>query len=216
MHALLFWVMAALLVAGVSICLRRDRLFALFLPLAGLLLYLMLGTPQLPDFPLQSRLNQPIEELPAGAIIVLLEERLRQTPEDVKGRRLLARAQASVGQIEAASANWLRVLETAGEDAEAYRALALSRIEGEVIPDTSFEFLKKAYKLAPEDIMTRYYLGLAYAQQADIDKAREIWVSLLADVPAGLPVTNKIKALMAEFSNQPSSRHKVKEGVNEF
>ena len=152
------------------------------LPVFALGVYLYLGNPNLPAFPLAPRLNGPVEELPAPAIIAKLEQTLMANPEDREGWRLLARIRARQNAPSLAADAWSNLLYLAPEDTEAVLGLAAARIEteGGVISANSQVLIEQAYAMAPQNRLALYYRGLLAQQAGDQVAALKFWQKSLA------------------------------------
>jgi cytochrome c-type biogenesis protein CcmH len=97
--------------------------FALGVPVTALAAYLFLGAPHavIPEVvrPVASQQESQMEEL-----FRVAEERLKQTPDDAKGRYLLARARASVGQFDEAMRDYEKLVALTPNDADAWADFA--------------------------------------------------------------------------------------------
>ena len=138
--------------------------------------------------PLAPRLTGPIEELPSGAILVRLEQKLKTNPNDAEGWRLLARLRNSLGDYEGAGDAWRRVIELQ-ESGEAFVGLATALIEQDdgLISDAALFWIDKALTANPENIAARFWRGAAWQQQGETEKARAQWLALRAQLPKNIP-----------------------------
>ena len=201
MGAFMFWMAGAAMAAGTA----RWLVFALpsgpdtrlrmsfivgFVPLAGLALYLALGTNGRADAPLAERLAGPLEELPAGAVLVRLQTELRARPDDAEGWRLMARLRRSSGAHEQAADAWRRVLELGAADAEAYTGLAQALIETEdgLIGTAATGLLDAALAVKPDDVAARFWRATAYRQQGETKAAIKMFRALMAELPEAAPL----------------------------
>ncbi len=57
--------------------------------------------------------------------------------------------------------------------------------------------------------MSRYYLGLAAAQDGEKDKAFEILTKLAADAPAGAPMSRGVRAQLAKLRGEAKTRRRA-------
>ncbi len=204
---LFFWISAAFMVGGILFFLmplvgghKRFAVgFALCLPLVAVGVYSLIGSPHMRDMPFAQRIAAQPETLPAEAVLVLLEEAIRKNPQDIQGWRLLARAQQSMGDFIKASDSWRALIARDDNDAEALGNLAQCLIEREegLISDEAFDLLERAFTLDATDNATRYFLGLAYAQQQDTKNAISIWRALLAELAADHPLAQELKQRLA-------------------
>jgi cytochrome c-type biogenesis protein CcmH len=214
--------------------------FAVALAGGTLLLYRDLGAPELPDQPLQARLaaldaaraerpGQAVAETAAAeaaagrpalpeeaseeelALVDQLAALLVERPDDVAGRRLLARSAAALGRWPQARAAQQEVVALLGEEATAADRTDLAELMvfaagGYVSPEAEAE-LARALALEPENPVARYYSGLALLQSGRADLALPIWSRLLAEGPADAPWIGPIAAeidAVAALAGQPA------------
>ncbi len=173
---------------------RRARVVAalataLLAPLAAVLLYLRVGSPELPDQPLADRLAAAAAAGPHGDLsgaVAMIEAHLAQHPEDGRGFEVVAPYYLRNGRFEEAIRAYeaaLRLLgATPARHATLGEAIAIAA-QGAVTQEARRHF-EAALALDPADPMSRYYLALAAAQDGDADRALALWSKLLEDAPA--------------------------------
>ncbi len=166
---------------------------AVGLPASALSLYLYLGAPNQPDWPLAQR----TDELKAAEFVQRLDERskalkarLEESPDDAAGWATLGLVYKALGRFS--------------ESAEAYARRHALRPEtataaadhGEVMVYASQGYVSGAaqslfeatLEIDPEHVKGRFYLGSALAQRVEeIPKAIEIWSSLEKDSAPDAP-----------------------------
>ncbi len=210
----LFWGFLALLTAAVAALIAapappraRAVLFA-GIPALALGLYLLLGSPHLPDRPLAPRLAGPPEQLPLPALAARLETQLAQSPQGSEGEGWshLARLYMSFGRYEEAQQAWLRARDLLGARSDLLSGYgeALLREAGGVVTDRA----RQAFEAAaadPNAFGARYFLGLAAKQEGRPGQARKIWQELLNDAPPGATWTARIKQALAELPGKEIS-----------
>ena len=166
------------------------------------LLYLLVGTPRALD-PSQRRAPGTL----ADAIIQLQTE-LERNPNQPEGWRLLARAQASQGNIAQARDLYAKAVKLAPDEpdllAEAAEARALAseprRFDGEAIA-----LLRHALEVQPMHQRARWFLGVAQRQAQQPAEAAKTWEPLLGVVEAGTAnsLREQINAARAEAGLAP-------------
>jgi cytochrome c-type biogenesis protein CcmH len=147
--------------------------------------YLLLGQPELAQ-----RTFAPPDARDVPGLIAALSRRMRERPGDLVGWTLLGRGYLSLNDPAQAAIAFRHASEIAPPAAKpellsAYgEALTLS--EGTVTPEAEAAF---AAALAgnPKDRAARFYLGQAYADRHQPERALALWQSLLADSPADAP-----------------------------
>lgn len=166
--------------------------------------YLLLGTPQL-----ALRALGPPQQGDVPGLVAELSRRMRDRPDDLTGWTLLGRgyltlndpSQAAIAFRHAASlappAQQPDLLSAYGE------ALALSA--GTVTPEAEAAF-QRALAGNPRDFAARFYLGQAYADRRETNKAHAMWASLLADAPPDAPWRAAVIDRMAALQMQSGAR----------
>lgn len=202
---------------------RTSKAFLAFIGaimLGGSLgLYFLLGSPQMPDQPLQARMdaakiaranrpNQVEAEAQVQALAVdadgnylELIEKLRDTmktrPTDVEGWKLLVLHESRIGNVRAAWRAKDRIILLLGDKAsgEDYTDLAEFMIistNGYVSTDAETA-LAKALTRNAKSPRARYYSGLALAQNGRPDVAYRMWIGLLEEGPEDAPWVQLIR-----------------------
>lgn len=159
------------------------------LPVLAAGLYIQIGSPGLPDFPLAARQKAG----PQNASIELLIERvqaiLEKNPKDGRGWSVLAPVLLKLGRTDEAVAAFRNALayneETAGHHADLGEALTVAA-NGVVTVEAKAEF-DRALALDPNENKARYFTGVAMEQDGQGVKAAEVWRGMLAKGPADAP-----------------------------
>lgn len=153
---------------------------------AGLGLYLLRGTPDMPSAPYELRAEAAARDDQILALMRARIEGLDQTSEQARrGWILLGNAERGRGRAEAAMAAWQRALAVrfdptvAGDIAE----IALER----GAPQAAALLIARALAEQPDDPRLRFLAGLVEAESGRPANARTLWQALLADTPAGAP-----------------------------
>jgi cytochrome c-type biogenesis protein CcmH len=181
---------AILLAAAVAWPLRRGspRLFVavlVALPVMALSLYRIVGTPQAldPDAVQVAEAGMPSME----EAVAELEATLERDPAQPEGWRLLARAQAALGNRERARDAYLSALQHIPDDpdllVEAAQAVAQAH------PDHLFDaqalgLLQQALAHDPDNQRARWFIGVAHRQRGEDAQAAAVWEELLPVVDA--------------------------------
>jgi cytochrome c-type biogenesis protein CcmH len=170
---------------------RRHNTLAsvvtILLPLTGLCLYLFMGSPGMPDMPLEARLEKPGNDM--NLLIAKAERHLAQNPDDGAGWDVLAPIYFKtmrLGDAEMAYRNAIRIL---GENPERLTGLAETLIaanQGIVIEDAR-SALADAEKMRPGNPRAQFYLALALEQGGRMPEARAAFTAILKNSPDGAP-----------------------------
>ena len=208
-----------------------QLLFAITLagvvPGAALALYIVLGSPDIPNIPYASR-NIPAEKEKIAEQLRLretqelaasLETKLKNEPNNIKAWVMLGRTYLALGQILDAQ----NALETAhglapnDPNVLVQYAESLIPLENNVITERIRDLFNRAFIANPRHPKARYYLALAKAQANDIRGAMQDWVDLIAISPKAVPwlntVHSQINAAAHEIGIDPNSLKPSAEAV---
>jgi cytochrome c-type biogenesis protein CcmH len=179
---------------------KRAALAVLaFAPLFSLLVYLSIGNPDSPDAPLAPRLDGTLEELPPGAVIAKLEQRLRDAPDDTTGWLLMARLRMTIEDYPKAADSWQRLLALDGDNSEAMVGLAQALIEqdGGVVSAAAVDLLDRALALEPENFAARFWRAEAHDQLGETKQARALWRRMRDKLPDNMPLAKMLDRRLA-------------------
>jgi len=166
-------------------------------PLASALLYLQLGTPDMPDQPLAARIIPEQNQSGEASVLANIQEirgRLEAAPEDGELWALLARTQLAAGLYGDAAGSFNKAISYEEDDLVLRAQLGEAMVyaaEGQVTP-RAVEVFEEVVSIAPNEPRARYYLGMAMAQEGNIDGALAGWSDLLASSPANAPWRQQI------------------------
>ena len=170
---------------------RRHNLAAslitILLPALGLCLYIWNGSPEVPDMPLEARLEKPGNDM--NLLVARAERHLAQNPEDGAGWDILAPIYFKtlrLGDAELAYRNALRIL---GPSAERLTGLGETLVAGNdgIVIEAARDAFAQAEELKPGNPRARFYLALSLEQAGKAEEARAAFTALAADAPAGAP-----------------------------
>jgi cytochrome c-type biogenesis protein CcmH len=163
---------------------RRRRAAAIAalagIPILAIGLYHRLGSPELPDAPLASRLEAPPEQQDVEILVQRVERHLAENPDDGLGWEILAPVYLGIGRADdavKARANALRLLgATAAREAALGEAIAFA--EGGVVTKEARAAFERARALDMGYGKALYFLGLAAEQEGRISEAVAHWRDL--------------------------------------
>ena len=161
------------------------------LPLAALALYLYVGTPTAPDFPLASRdkVMQSEGMHDINKVIPQLEARLKAKPDDLEGWVLLGRSYASLDRMAEAAEAYRHAMALSNNDPDIVAAYAESKVlegGGAVTPEVRKLFEEVRAK-DPKNVPARFYLGLVKVQEGDVETGVREWLVIQAEAPPDAP-----------------------------
>ncbi|MGK2740223.1 c-type cytochrome biogenesis protein CcmI [Tepidicaulis sp. LMO-SS28] len=162
-------------------------------------LYLWLGKPGMPDMPQQARLEKPLGELSVDALVIRLEKRLRDNPEDARGWQIIGPVYTQMGRYEDAIDAFGRYMMLEGRDPDALAGLAeaLTLASDGVVVAPARRAFEAALELEADQPQARFYMGLAKAQDGDVKAALADWEALEAETPEGAPWAPMLEAAIA-------------------
>jgi cytochrome c-type biogenesis protein CcmH len=170
---------------------RRAATLAglVLLPLGAAVLYLYLGSPEMPGEPLAARSRAASEARPIEDLVAQVEQRAAQNPNDGRAWEVLAPVYMRMGRFDDSVRAWQNSIRlngaTAAREAELGEAF-VAAANGVVNVDAKAAF-DRALALDKDDVKTRFYLGLAADQDGKRAEAEAIWRDLLAHAPPGAP-----------------------------
>ena len=190
---------------------RVAFLMMLFVPLLAVGFYLTLGSPDMPDAPLAMRLDQSADALPLDALIVKVEQHLKDKPDDLQGWEVIAPAYMRQQNYPMALSAWNRVISLGGPTPERLAARGEAQIyaaDGKVTEGAKEDF-RAAEKLDPLEPRAQYYLGLADIVDGHKEKAATRWQAMLDKAPKDAPWRASIEAELQNLVSPAPSQAQV-------
>ncbi|BCW89920.1 Beta-barrel assembly-enhancing protease [Alphaproteobacteria bacterium SO-S41] len=202
--------------------LKREAAIGLALcavvPVAALVLYATLGSPDLPGQALADRdMDAAMQEAPLEEVAEKLFERLAMDPGHPDGWILLARTYSRLGRFDEAAAAYARAIELLGVKApaglySAYGEALTLAAGGRVTSDAKVAF-DEALKRDPKDEPARFYLAEYKAQNGDTPGAVADLKALLADTAPDAPQRSLIEAKIAELETPAAKDNPAVRGM---
>jgi cytochrome c-type biogenesis protein CcmH len=179
------------------------------------LVYLKVGSPNLPGQPVAARVAVTQRKDPSIEQLAALEARTSQTPDDGKAWEAIASIYAQVGRHSdavTARRNALRLLDkTAVREADLGEALVTAA--NGIVTDEAKEAFARSFRLDGANVSARFYIGLAAEQDGRKDEAARIWRKLLADSPPGAAWRPLVQTALARV--EPPASLARKPGSND-
>jgi len=183
--------------------LLRRRVTAIaglvLLPVGAIALYLTLGSPDLPGEPLAARVQTPSEADNIQNMVAKVEDHLARNPKDGRAWEVLAPVYMRVGRFDDAVRAWSNVIALNGSNAEREANFGEAKVaaaNGVVTGDAKAAF-DRALALDKQNVMARFYLGMAADQDGRRADAEKIWGELLASAPPGAPWIEVVRHALA-------------------
>lgn len=184
---------------------------ALALPLAVLGVYLIYGSPSLPDQPLAARLQEPIDGQNIAALVARVEARLRAHPEEGEGWDAIAPIYMTARSYNAAAEAYEQAIRLLGDSPKRLsgygQALVLAK-DG-VVSEEARTALERALALDATLVEPRILIAIAKEQDGEYPAAISDWRGLLnrdgADEAWRGMVRARIASAEAHLSGRPQA-----------
>lgn len=153
----------------------------LALPAVTFGLYLLLGTPDLPDQPLHARLTAPAEGQSVDVLVARVERHLADNPEDGQGWAVVAPVYLSLGQPRASAKAYANAIRILGPKQEWLTDMgeALTIAEQGLVTAEAQRAFEQAVALEPSAVKPRFFLAIALGQEGRKVDAIAAWEALL-------------------------------------
>lgn len=168
-------------------------------------LYAVMGRPDL-----ASRAAASVARIDAAhpgggdiaGMIGQLEARLKATPADPEGWRMLGWSYFQTGRFAEAAEAYGRASALAPANSEYLSAQGESLVQasgGQVTPAAKTAF-EKALAATPDDPRARYFLAVAKDQQGDRKGAMADWIALIRSAPEGAPWAAEVRGFVEKLA----------------
>lgn len=182
---------------------------ATLVPLLALGLYLLYGSPRLPDQPLAARLEDPSNSQNLGALIARVEARLREHPDEGEGWDVIAPVYLGAQRYQDAADAYGEAIRLLGPSAKRLsgQGQALVLANNGVVTEEARGALTQAITLDPTLIEPRILIAIAKEQDGDFAGAIADWRALLdkssGDAPWRQMVEQRIAGDEAHLAGKP-------------
>jgi cytochrome c-type biogenesis protein CcmH len=169
------------------------------LPLTAVALYLPLGSPKLPDFPLAGRIQAATPSQPLDNLVAQVEAHLEKNPADGRGWSVLAPVLAKLGRFDDAVRAFRHSISYNGDSAARRADLgeAMAAAAGGVVTVEAKAEFERAVALDADEVKARFFLGLSAEQDGRAAEAAAIWRAMLEKAPANAPWRPLVQAALA-------------------
>jgi cytochrome c-type biogenesis protein CcmH len=180
----------------------------LALPALAIGLYLSLGSPGLPGYPLAARLSAPVQTTDVAALIAKVEARLRQHPDDGQGWDVIAPVYLRQGRYQEAATAFANAASLLGQSVQRLAGFAEATVLASdgIVTEPAREAYQKLAKLEPTRIEPRFWLALAAEQDGQLAAAAEAYAALLREGDGEAPwrkaVSARLEAVRARLGSQ--------------
>jgi cytochrome c-type biogenesis protein CcmH len=175
------------------------------LPVVAVGLYGVLGSPDLPDFPLAQRSRTPDGTQSLQALIAQVEQHLEKNPTDGRGWSVIAPVYGRLGRLDDAVRAFRNSIAYNGENATRRADLgeALVAVGGGVVTAEAKAEFERAVVLNADEPKANYFLGLAAEQDGRSSEAASIWRTMLEKAPASAPWRSVVQSALVRVGGAP-------------
>lgn len=161
----------------------------LAVPLLGWGAYAVLGSPNLADQPLESRLAKNPAESSLDELVTRAEQHLRDNPEDGRGWDVLAPIYLRMGRSKEAAIAFRNATRLNGPSVarEAGLGEALTSAAAGMVTTEAQDAFQRALAIEPDDPRSGFFLALGLAQEGRTGEARDIWARMVERLPQDSP-----------------------------
>jgi len=178
-------------------------LVLLLIPVLAIPLYLSLGNTNAVDSVMgmgSSATHKTNSKISMNEALNKLERNLEKDPGNIKGWHMLGRSYMTMERYSEAADIYKKLHQIIGDEVSILLpyadALSMSR-NGE-ISGAPFDLIKKALKLAPDNITALWLAGIGYSEEEQYQLAIDHWEKLLPLLKSDHASQNKIRALIAK------------------
>lgn len=185
------------------------------LPAFGLCLYLLTGSPEKPDMPLEARLANPGNNM--SLLVAKAERHLAENPEDGAGWDILAPIYfrtMRLGDAELAYRNAIRIQGPNSDRLIGLGETMVAANDGIVTEDARSAF-QEGLRLNATNPRARFYVGLAYEQAGKTQEALAAFESLVKDSKQDspwVPLVNEHIAVLKQGNGPTADKAQAQTG----
>ena len=184
-----------------SLVRRRVTAIAglVLLPVGAVALYLTLGSPDLPGEPLAARTQTASDSSNIQNLVAKVEDHLQSNPRDGRAWEVLAPVYMRVGRFDDAARAWSNVIALNGSNAEreANHGEAIVAAANGVVTAEAKAAFDRSLALDKQNVMARFYMGMAADQDGRRAEAEKIWNDLIAGAPPNAPWIEVVRHALA-------------------
>ena len=177
---------------------------AVIIRIVAISLYLVIGSPDAINPVKETPLEQVEQQHSITDMVVQLEAKLEQEPNDAEGWNMLARSYMALKDFEKAVMALQRLNELTGDNADMLirYADALAMLNGGKLSGKPQELVEKALALEPENPIGLWLGGMAFAEQGEYQAAIDYWQRLLPQLANNDDELSKVKTMIAHAQRE--------------
>lgn len=178
-----------------------SKVAAAAVPLAAIATYLTVGSPTMPDAPLEARRNVDPEKATVAELIGKVEARLAAKPDDGRGWAVIAPVYMRLNRFDDAATAFARANALLGEQTAYVMGYAEATVLANdgMVTDGARKAFRRVLELEPGRIEASFALSLAKEQDGDVAGAvadyRALLVTAASDARWKSALEARVKAL---------------------
>lgn len=178
-----------------------SKVAAAAVPLAAIATYLAVGSPTMPDAPLEARRNVDPEKATVAELIGKVEARLAAKPDDGRGWAVIAPVYMRLNRFDDAATAFARANALLGEQTAYVMGYAEATVLANdgMVTDGARKAFRRVLELEPGRIEASFALSLAKEQDGDVAGAvadyRALLVTAASDARWKSALEARVKAL---------------------
>lgn len=184
--------------------------FAILVPVVTVGLYLWVGTPAATDPKVMAVVSAQPGDHQIEEMVALLEQKMKERPDDVQGWSLLARSYAATGKFPKALEAYAHLAKIAPQDASVLAdyadALALSR--GRNLAGEPTELVMRALAIDPRHSKALALAGTAALNAGDFAASIGYWERLYATAPPGSEDADQVRQIIEDVRGRAAAAGK--------
>ena len=184
--------------------------FAVLVPVVTVAFYLWVGTPAATDPAVMAAASAQPGDHQIEEMVTVLEQKMKERPDDVQGWMLLARSYAATGKMEKSLSAYAHLAKIAPQDASVLAdyadALALSR--GRNLAGEPTEIVQRALQIDPRHTKALALAGTATMNSGDFAASVGYWERLHAVVPPGSEDATEVRKIIDDVRSRAAAAGK--------
>ncbi len=184
--------------------------FAILVPVVAVGLYVWVGTPAATDPKVMAVVSAQPGDHQIEEMVALLEQKMKERPDDVQGWSLLARSYAATGKFPKALEAYAHLAKIAPQDAGVLAdyadALALSR--GRNLAGEPTELVMRALAIDPRHTKALALAGTAALNAGDFAASIGYWERLYATAPPGSEDADQVRQIIEDVRGRAAAAGK--------